>query len=191
MKHFYILPVLAVLSACASGSIFGNGETEKNAQEKASSAAVSAAEKTQRPDYVPYRQGCGQAAVSKRIYMILASRAVNKMLKNTAANYAGGKRPSMYVAAPVAEGQDAVPANVEYAGVVTQNIIAGSHSYVLAGKQAGADYVLETFVRSRPVVSRGTNVIVYKTVLKDGRQNEIGSWTETLSPVMNDDRSWW
>ncbi len=188
MKHFYILPVLAVLSACASGSIFGDGKTEKNAQEK---PAVSVAEKTPRPDYVPYRQGRGQAAVSKRIYTILASRAVNKMLKNTAANYAGGKHPSLYVAAPVAEGQDAVPANIEYAGVVTRNIIAGSHGYALAGERTGADYVLETFVRSRPVAGRGTNVIVYTVVLKDGRQNTIGSWTETLSPVMNDDKSWW
>lgn len=191
MKHFYILPVLAVLSACASGSIFGDGGAEKNVQEKPSSAAASAAEKTPRPDYVPYRQGREQAAVSKRIYTILASRAVNKMLKNTAANYAGGKHPSLYVAAPVAEGQDAVPANIEYAGVVTRNIVAGSHGYALAGGQAEADYVLETFVRSRPVAGRGTNVIVYKIILKDARQNAIGSWTETLSPVMNDDKSWW
>lgn len=189
MKHFHILPVLALLSACASGAIFGSGETETRASEAASPAAAGA--KAERPDYVPYRQGRDRAATSKQIYTVLASRAVNKMLKSTAAVYAGGKRPPLYVAAPVAEGKTPVPENLEYAGVVTQSVIAGSYSYALAGERAKADYVLETFVRSQPVVSRGTSVIVYKAVLKDAKQNEIGSWTETLSPVMNDDKSWW
>lgn len=189
MKHFYILPMLALLSACASGSIFGGGEAEKNAPETASPAAVAA--KAARPDYVPYRQGRDRTATSKQIYTVLASRAANKMLKSTAAVYAGGKYPPLYVSAPVAEGKTPVPENREYAGVVTQNIIAGSRSYALVDERAKADYVLETFVRSQPVVSRGTSVIVYKAVLKDAKQNEIGSWTETLSPVMNDDKSWW
>lgn len=189
MKHFYILPVLALLSACASGAIFGSGEAEKTAPETVSPTA--GAVKTERPDYVPYRQGRDRAVTSKQIYTILASRTVNKMLKSTTAVYAGGKYPSLYVSAPVAEGNMPVPENPEYAGVVTQNVIAGSHSYALVDERAKADYVLETFVRSRPVVSRGASVIVYKAVLKDAKQNEIGSWTETLSPVMNDDKSWW
>lgn len=189
MKYLYLLPVLALLSACTSGSIFGEGSSEKNGAKEPSE--ISEKQPAARPDYVPYQSGRNRAATSKQIYTILASRAANKMLKATVANYAGAKYPPLYIATPVVEGGAAVPEHAEYAAVVTKDIIAGSHSYAPAARQSQADYVLEAFVRSNSVISRGTAVIVYKLVLKDKRQNEIGVWVETLSPIINDDKSWW
>lgn len=189
MRRFYLLPVLMFLSACTSGSIFGNTPSETTPSELPPQAEADRA--AIRPDYVPYRQGRNREVTSKQIYTVLASRAANKMLMATAANYAGAEKPSLYISAPVIDGKNVVPDHAEYAAAVTKDIIAGAHSYSLVQNKSGADYLLEISVRGSSVVSRGTSVIIYKLVLKDQLQNEKGAWVETLSPIINDDKSWW
>lgn len=191
MKRLYIMPLLAILSACASGSIFGNNPSDSVEPQKENVVNQTNEKQEVRPDYAPYYIGRRHGTTTRQIYTVLASRATNKMLKSTAALYAGAKYPSLYVDNPVSEGLAAVPEQPEYLTTVVKDIVTGSHSYVLSDKKTQANYVLESFISSNSVTAANTKVIVYKIILKDNQQKEIGTWVETLSPIMNDDQSWW
>lgn len=190
MKRLYIMPLLAILSACASGSIFGNNPSDSVEPQQENVINQTNEKQEIRPDYAPYYLGRKQGTTTRQIYTVLASRATNKMLKSTEALYAGAKYPSLYVGNPVSEGTAAVE-QPEYLTAIVKDIVTGSHSYVLSDKKTQANYVLESFISNNSVAAANTKVIVYKIILKDNQQKEIGTWVETLSPIMNDDQSWW
>ena len=144
-----------------------------------------------RPDYVPYVTKPYKDTTPQQIYSVLASRAVNRMLKDTASQYADNKLPQLYVDEPKTEGSNVVPENYAYTATVVKDIITGSHSYLLTDSQRGADYVLESYVSSNRVPGRETEIVVYKLIMKDADDKQIGAWHEALSPVTNDDQSWW
>lgn len=208
MKNLYILSLLAFLPACVSGVILDDTPSatpvekavveqkkepkpEPVAETTKASAETVVEVKKQRLDYVPYSPSSREGTSSRQIYTVLASRTTNKMLKSTPHIYSNGKYPSLFIKNPVTKGDFSVPETSEYAATVTKDIITGSHSYLVTEYAKKADYILEIFVSGHPVAERGSAVIVYKTVLKDRQNKEIGTWTEILTPIMNDDKSWW
>ncbi len=179
MKYIYALPLLLMMAACSNGAIFGDDDSSVKTVEEVKNLPVLYQNK-------PYKE-----ATSQQIYTVLASRSINKMLKDTSEKYSGGKLPTIYVLEPKQQGSVVVPDNVEYATKVTKDILQGTKKYILADSELKADYVLETIISRNPIPARNTSIIVYKTIMKDNRKNEVGTWVETLSPIMNDDQSWW
>ena len=161
---------------------------EKKAVEK---RAVTADIKKPRINYVPYDVGSHKAATPQQIYTVLASRIINRMLKETSSIYADAKFPQLYVADTRKEGDNPLPDNYQYTAAVAKDIITGSHSYLLVDSQKDADYVLNIYVSSNRIPSRETDIITCRMIMQDRDNKEIGSWFETLSPITNDDKSWW
>ncbi len=207
MKILYALCAVLGLGACAKGAIFENAtpveraplvvdiqNTEDNLS-ATKEVVVKEKEKSenikQRTDYVPYVVKPYHETASQKVYTILASRAVNKMLRETTPLYENAKYPTLYIKDPLLEGTTSVPENSGYAMKVTKDIVTGSHSYLIVDSLRRADYVLDTHISSNLIASRGTEVVVYKLVLTDKDGKEVGSWVEMLSPITNDDQSWW
>jgi len=202
MKIFYLLTVISFLSACASGPIFGDEEnpapaktvvveTVDQPQPAPQKQPKKAVEQPSRPDYVPYVTGPYKEATSQQIYAVLASRATNKMLIDTTSLYTQPQTPTVYINSPITEGALPIPENSLYSTQVVKDIINGTHSYKIVDSPRRADYVLDTYISRKPIANRETTIVVYKLVLSDKNNKNVGSWTETLSPIINDDQSWW
>ena len=203
MKIFYLLTVIPFLSACASGPIFGDDEAQAPTKTVAVTETVDqpqtasqkqpekAVEQPARPDYVPYVTGPYKEASSQQIYTVLASRTANEMLIDTASLYTKPQAPTVYINTPITEGALPIPENSLYSTQVVKDIINGTHSYKIVDSPRRADYVLDTYISRKPIANRETTIVVYKLVLSDKNNKNVGSWTETLSPIINDDQSWW
>ena len=143
------------------------------------------------PDYVPYYEGKHAEASLPQLYAILASRTVNKMLRATTAIYNSVKSPTMYVSAPQNENPSISLSNLEYADKATKNIISASRSYTLTEYAGNADYTLDTYIAQNEDYNRGKPILSYRIILKNRDNKQIGTWRDTLSPISNDDQSWW
>ena len=132
------------------------------------------------------------AETMQQPYYVLVSRNINKMLKDTASIYNANANavPTIYVSMPENENPSLSLPNLEYAEKVAKDIIKSSDSYKLTDDRYQATYILDTsLARREPTDSRP--IILCRMVLKNRNNNEIGTWVESLSPVANDDQSWW
>ncbi len=141
--------------------------------------------------HFPY-QNVERAKVSMpQLYYVLASRTVNKMLKSTAIIYNSVKSPTMYVEIPQNENPAVDLPNLEYAATATKNIISGAHAYALTENRATADYILQTYISQTQNYDREKPILSYRLILKNRANEKIGTWVDSLSPISNDDQSWW
>ncbi len=140
---------------------------------------------------VPYQNVAPVKTSLPQLYYVLASRTVNKMLKSTAIIYKSVKSPTMYVENPQNENPAVELPNLESAANATKDIISGSHTYALTENRSGADYILQTYVAQTKNYEREKPILSYRLILKNRANEKIGTWVDSLSPISNDDQSWW
>lgn len=140
---------------------------------------------------VPYQNVAPVKTSLPQLYYVLASRTVNKMLKSTAIIYKSVKSPTMYVENPQNENPAVELPNLESAANATKDIISGSHTYALTENRSGADYILQTYVAQTQNYEREKPILSYRLILKNRANEKIGTWVDSLSPISNDDQSWW
>ena len=127
---------------------------------------------------------------SRQLYTVLGSRAINKMLTETA-NLYKDEKPNLFLSYPNVDNRNMIFSSPEYAEVVAEDIIVGSESYNVVHASDAADYVLDTYISGATVAGRGTPVVAYRIILKDRQNKQIGTWSESVSQIANDDKSWW
>ena len=88
-------------------------------------------------------------------------------------------------------GVEHIPDGFFYSRQVTKEIIEGSKTFVPVNTREEADYVLDIVVSRLNVKNVPGTVLQYKMTMFDKGNNEVGSWTEAIRQVQNDDRSWW
>ncbi len=130
------------------------------------------------------------AGTSRQLYTVLGSRNINKMLMETSDLYKNNK-PNLFIALPTLDTRNVALTSPEYAEVITEDIVVGAGSYNVVHSSDQADYILYTYISDASLQNGGRPVIVYRTVLKDRQNNQIGTWTESVSQIANDDKSWW
>lgn len=140
---------------------------------------------------VPYQNVAPVKTSLPQLYYVLASRTVNKMLKSTAIIYKSVKSPTMYVENPQNENPAVELPNLESAANATKDVISGSHTYALTENRSGADYILQTYVAQTQNYEREKPILSYRLILKNRANEKIGTWVDSLSPISNDDQSWW
>lgn len=136
---------------------------------------------------VPYDAGY-DAAFTPHVYAIAATRATNKMLDETRDIYENAGNVFLYVGAPK-KLDNSLPDGFHYAQKVTTEILEGSKDFKLVNNKEDADYYLEVLVDKAG--NADVPVIVYKLVLFNNENVQVRSWTERVSRIRNDDRSWW
>lgn len=171
MKKIFVIAAVALLTACSS-----NPEKEKT---QAHLQPVV-------PN--PYQQDKYQ---DQRMYTVAASRTTNLMLEQTDYIYRKTLRPKIYVRPVKKVGSEHLPDGFSTARKVTEDIIAGSDTFILTSNPDDAKYQLDIAVSKLDVAALPGDVIQYKVTLYDRWNNQAGVWIETLRQVQNDDKSWW
>ena len=133
------------------------------------------------------------AAYLQRLYPVLVSRTTNKMLKSTSAIYnaKGASTPTMYVSYPENENPSVGLPNLEYASEIAKDIITSAQSYLLVDSKQSAGYVLDISLAQNENYDHSRPILSCRMVLKNANNQQVGTWVESLSPVSNDDQSWW
>ncbi len=141
-------------------------------------------------DDIYYEQAFYTDAVAPKVYAVVAARATNKMLDQTATLTAKTPRPRLYI--KDMQILDAnLPDGFAYAGKVTRDIIDGSQTFTLVNNYGEADYALEIIVDGATNPGAETPIIIYTLRLLDRNGTPQGQWSENIKQIRNDDRSWW
>ena len=127
---------------------------------------------------------------SRQLYTVLGSRTINKMLLETSDLYKNSK-PNLFIALPTLDTRNVALSSPEFAEVVAEDIIVGSNTYNVVHSSDQADYILYTYISDANLPNSSKPVIVYRTVLQDRQNKQIGTWVESVSQIANDDKSWW
>lgn len=125
--------------------------------------------------------------IDPKVYSIAATRAVNKFLDGTKIVYEQNPAPTLYIKDVIKE-DSTLPDGFYYAGKKVRDIIEASRSYQVVNNINEASYYLDMWVsRSSP----DARDLTYTLILSSADGQELGSWSETLKMLKNDDRSWW
>ena len=132
-----------------------------------------------------------EETTAPQMYSVVAARVTNRMLDQTTSVYEKAVKPKLYVRQIKKAGVDHIPDGFYHVRQVTKDIISGSKTYTLVNTQEEADYWLDITVSRLNVKDLPGNILQYKMLLLDKKNNEVGSWMESIRQVQNDDRSWW
>ncbi len=126
--------------------------------------------------------------ISPQVYGIVAGRAVNKMLTEVPALLAANKNAPLFIAETTLIDRY-LPAEPDTAAKTAKEIIYGSQMFNLVDDRSKASYVLESSLNN--VNTPEIPVILYELKLLDANGHQIGTWSDTIRQVQNDDGSWW
>ena len=105
--------------------------------------------------------------ISPDVYALVAARATNRMLDETAEVYEQNPRRE------------------------TKDIIEGSGTFTLVNNLNEAQYYLEVSVSPIPLKDKEVPAISYHLSLYTNQNAKIGEWAQMIKQVQNDDKSWW
>ncbi|MFI3241694.1 MAG: hypothetical protein R3Y43_03925 [Alphaproteobacteria bacterium] len=129
-------------------------------------------------------QEAKELPASPQDYGILASRVTNKMLDDTKDIYESIPQSKIYIRS-IEKISDNIPEGFYSANKNINDILTNSNTFIVTNNQAETNYHLES------IVSANDNTIVYKMNLLDNEGNIIKEYTETLSRLQNDDKTYW
>ncbi len=134
------------------------------------------------------RYAMAQYNIMPSDYSIVATRAVNKMLLDAPALFATDKSAPLYIADMV-QVDRYLPEGSYAAEKAAKDIIHGSAMFNLVTDQAQAKYILQSSITN--INTPEFPVIVYRMELYDNQGQKLGSWSDSLRQIQNDDKSWW
>lgn len=124
------------------------------------------------------------------LYSVVAARVTNQMLGKTKSLYTS-RMNKIYILPVTQSNNEELPEGLSLATQTSKEIIKGSNSFQVVKSANLADYFLETSVKKLNVKSLEGTILQYKLTLLDKHKKQIGTWSETIRQVQNDDKSWW
>jgi hypothetical protein len=121
------------------------------------------------------------AKYSPEAYDVLATRATNRMLQDTAAIYDAGKTKTIYVKETKLLSSD-LPYGSHRLRATTKDIVDGSKTFEVVNNVNNADFIAETS-SDWFVSSSAAPALQYKLSLFDRSGRKINEWVEILRPV--------
>lgn len=154
--------------------------------------SASCATKKPAPEVIEYQfdKKVYEDAIAPQIYGIVATRTTNKMLDDTKNIYENLSAPFLYVM-EIKKDDVNLPDGFYYSNQITKEILTNSRTFRLVSNMNDADYYLETIVSTYTTPDNESPIIVYKMILFDNKNVKINEWTENVSRIKNDDKTWW
>ena len=128
--------------------------------------------------------------ISPDVYALVAARATNRMLDETAEVYEQNPRPTLYLM-QIKKPDENLPDGFYLARRETKDIIEGSGTFTLVNNLNEAQYYLEVSVSPIPLKDKEVPAISYHLSLYTNQNAKIGEWAQMIKQVQNDDKSWW
>ncbi len=129
--------------------------------------------------------------ISPKVYAIVASRTVNKMLDETQNLYQSKDAKKKLFIPKAQKLNSSLPDGFNYANKTIYDIVDGSSMFILVSKVDDADLVLESSFDAKANPNMPSPIIVFNLTLKDNAGKVIDSWQENIKQLANDDQSWW
>lgn len=128
--------------------------------------------------------------ITPEVYALVAARATNKMLDDTAEIYERSPQPTLYIM-KVKKTDDNLPDGFYQARRTTKEILEGAKAFTVVNNLNDAQYYLEVSAVPVPLVGKKIPAISYHLSLFANNNDKIGEWAQMIKQVQNDDKSWW
>lgn len=116
------------------------------------------------------------------VYDVVATRATNRMLQDSAAIYDNGNKKNIYVKETRLLASD-LPSGSHRLRGVTRDIIDGSKTFDVVNNLNNADYILETSADWYVAPNNSTPALQYKLSLYDNNNKKLKEWIEIIRQV--------
>lgn len=122
------------------------------------------------------------AKYSPEAYIVVATRATNRMLQDTSAIYDSGKTRTIYIKDTKLLSSD-LPYGSHRLKGATKDIISGSKTYEVVNNINNADFVVETSADWYVAPDNTTPALQYKLAMFDKNGKKVNEWVEIIRQV--------
>ena len=122
------------------------------------------------------------ADYSPEVYMVVASRAANRMLQDTSAIYDSGKTRTLYLKDTKLLSKD-LPYGSHRLKGVTKDIISGSKTFDIVNNSKNADFIAETSADWYVAPNNTIPALQYTLTLFDKNGKKVNEWVEVIRQV--------
>lgn len=122
------------------------------------------------------------ADYSPEVYMVVASRAANRMLQDTSAIYDSGKTRTLYLKDTKLLSKDLPYGSHRLKGVI-KDIIGGSKTFDIVNNSKNADFVAETSADWYVAPNNTIPALQYTLTLFDKNGKKVNEWVEVIRQV--------
>ncbi len=124
------------------------------------------------------------AKYSPEAYIVVATRATNRMLQDTSAIYDGGKVRTIYIKDTKLLSQD-LPYGSHRLKGATKDIISGSRTYEVVNNVNNADFVIDTSADWYVAPDNTMPALQYKLSMYDKSGKKVNEWVEIIRQVQD------
>ncbi len=124
------------------------------------------------------------ADYSPEVYMVVASRAANRMLQDTSAIYDSGKTRTLYLKDTKLLSND-LPYGSHRLKGVTKDIISGSKTFDIVNNSKNADFIAETSADWYVAPNNTIPALQYTLTLLDKNGKKVNEWVEVIRQVQD------
>lgn len=122
------------------------------------------------------------AKYSPEAYIVVATRATNRMLQDTSAIYDSGKARTVYIKDTKLLSAD-LPYGSHRLKGATKDIISGSKTYEVVNNVNNADFVIDTSADWYVAPDNTTPALQYKLSMYDKSGKKVNEWVEIIRQV--------
>lgn len=122
------------------------------------------------------------ADYSPEVYMVVATRAANRMLQDTSAIYDSGKTRTLYLKDTKLLSKD-LPYGSHRLKGVTKDIISGSKTFDIVNNSKNADFIAETSADWYVAPNNTIPALQYTLTLFDRNGKKVNEWVEVIRQV--------
>ena len=122
------------------------------------------------------------AKYSPEAYIVVATRATNRMLQDTSAIYDSGKVRTVYIKDTKLLSTD-LPYGSHRLKGATKDIISGSKTYEVVNNVNNADFVIDTSADWYVAPDNTTPALQYKLSMYDKSGKKVNEWVEIIRQV--------
>lgn len=124
------------------------------------------------------------ADYSPEVYMVVATRAANRMLQDTSAIYDSGKTRTLYLKDTKLLSKD-LPYGSHRLKGVTKDIISGSKTFDIVNNSKNADFIAETSADWYVAPNNTVPALQYTLTLFDKNGKKVNEWIEVIRQVQD------
>ena len=127
------------------------------------------------------------AAVAKytpEVYVVVATRATNRMLQDTAAIYDNGRTKTVYLKDTKLQSSDLPYGSHRLKGAVKE-IISGSKTYDVVNNENHADFIIEGVADWYVTPDNTVPALQYKMSMFDKNGKKVNEWVEIIRQVQD------
>ena len=123
------------------------------------------------------------AKYSPEAYIVVATRATNRMLQDTSAIYDSGKARTVYIKDTKLLSTD-LPYGSHRLKGATKDIISGSKTYEVVNNVNNADFVIDTSADWYVAPDNTTPALQYKLSMYDKSGKKVNEWVEIILQII-------